>query len=373
MDRTIAPGYIDIGGGRRGFRDRNTVAGIAGTGISAADMNAQQEELLALVEGVGLTPNAAATAQVWQAVHRMAGRQIASFTGNATLTADHGIVFVSAAGGSLTLTLPLASALGGNVQGAGTVQAQQLTFIRTDTSANTVTLQRQGANTLGTGGSVNYLLGVSERLRIISDGNAAWHLASCNLTGRRRHVMTSSGNFTVPAWVERIRAKVVAGGGGGAGCPAAGSAGGGGAGGTADGDLVVTPGAVMAGVVGAAGAGGAAGNNNGAAGGSSSFSTLSATGGGGGLSSGGGSSSGGGGGTASGGLENISGGMGHDGVPSSVAGSGGVSTEGGGGRGASGGGIVANGRAPGSGGGGAYGASAAAGGDGAAGYIAIWD
>ncbi|MGN6777561.1 hypothetical protein [Rhizobium sp.] len=58
MDRINGAGTIDIGGGRRGFRDENLVAGIEGTEVTALWLNAIQEELLAVIQDAGLAPSA---------------------------------------------------------------------------------------------------------------------------------------------------------------------------------------------------------------------------------------------------------------------------------------------------------------------------
>jgi len=71
MDRTAAPNYVDIGGGKRGYRDRNRVAGIPGTNLTAEDRNAVQEELLAVIEAAGLIPNAALRDQVLTALRAL--------------------------------------------------------------------------------------------------------------------------------------------------------------------------------------------------------------------------------------------------------------------------------------------------------------
>lgn len=73
MDRTQAAGYVDIGGGKRGYRNRNAVGGIAGTVIDAADRNATQEELLAIIEAAGLTPSSTNLAQVLAACRKLFG------------------------------------------------------------------------------------------------------------------------------------------------------------------------------------------------------------------------------------------------------------------------------------------------------------
>lgn len=71
MDRINGANTVDIGGGRRGFRDRNLLAGLSGTQVTAAHMNAVQEELLAVIEGAGLTPDEANLTQLRAAIERM--------------------------------------------------------------------------------------------------------------------------------------------------------------------------------------------------------------------------------------------------------------------------------------------------------------
>ena len=73
MDRTSAANWTDIGGGKRGYRDRNLGAGIAGTALVAADRNAIQEELVGLIEAAGLTPAAGNLAQVKAALDILYG------------------------------------------------------------------------------------------------------------------------------------------------------------------------------------------------------------------------------------------------------------------------------------------------------------
>ena len=181
--------------------------------------------------------------------------------------------------------------------------------------------------------------------------------------------ITSSGNFTVPANVYRMKVRLVGGGGGGAGSSASASGGSGGAGGYAEGYVSVTPGEVIPVTVGAAGAAGVA-SAAGGAGGTTTFGTFaSTTGGGAGLSV---ASSGGAGGTATGtGFLLAGGDWGTDGNNGSIitsSGSGGTSPFGGAGRAGYGGGASASGY--GSGGGGAYGASSS-GGAGGGGVVVV--
>ena len=64
MDRINGANWIDIGGGKRGFRDRNTVAGLPGTEVTAMFMNGVQEEILNVVESFGFEPEAADLSQL---------------------------------------------------------------------------------------------------------------------------------------------------------------------------------------------------------------------------------------------------------------------------------------------------------------------
>lgn len=113
--------------------------------------------------------------------------------------------------------------------------------------------------------------------------------------------LLTSGNFTVPNEIYRIRVHAWGGGGGGWGNGATDTGGGGGGGGYAVADFDVTPGQVIAYTIGNGGAAGATP----AAGGNTTFSTLTANGGGEGAQNVSGA-----GGSSSGGTMSISGGVG---------------------------------------------------------------
>lgn len=159
-------------------------------------------------------------------------------------------------------------------------------------------------------------------------------------------VLTTSGNFTVPANVYFIDVELWSGGGGGGAGSSSGGAGGGGAGGYARKIMAVTPGQVIAGTVGGGGV------INGGSGGSTSFNGISATGGGGGTNNA--SGSGGSGGIGSGGTINLTGGNGGSGAAvTTVPGGNGGGCPGGGGASSGGAiGIAGSGTAPGGAGGG---------------------
>lgn len=70
MDRIVHATAIDIGGGKRGFRSKDTVAGVPGTVVTAAHMNASQEEIVRAIELGGLDPDPEDLTQLWQVIQR---------------------------------------------------------------------------------------------------------------------------------------------------------------------------------------------------------------------------------------------------------------------------------------------------------------
>lgn len=76
MDRTDGQNYIDIGGGRRGFRDQNVDAGVPGTRVTAAFLNSLQEEILTVIENAGITPAAADWSQLDAAIRKVAAKTV---------------------------------------------------------------------------------------------------------------------------------------------------------------------------------------------------------------------------------------------------------------------------------------------------------
>lgn len=76
MDRTDGQNYIDIGGGRRGFRDQNVDAGVPGTRVTAAFLNSLQEEILTAIENAGITPAAADWSQLDAAIRKVAAKTV---------------------------------------------------------------------------------------------------------------------------------------------------------------------------------------------------------------------------------------------------------------------------------------------------------
>ncbi|ABS69701.1 Tail Collar domain protein [Xanthobacter versatilis] len=71
MDRITGTNTADLGGGKRGFRGRDTNAGLPGTRLTAGWANAVQEELLAVIEEGGLVPSDADRAQIAEVLRRL--------------------------------------------------------------------------------------------------------------------------------------------------------------------------------------------------------------------------------------------------------------------------------------------------------------
>jgi len=79
MDRTEGQNYIDLGNGRRGFRDQNAEAGVAGTRVDAAFLNSIQEELLNVIEQAGFTADKTDWSQVVKAIRQLSTKIVTDY------------------------------------------------------------------------------------------------------------------------------------------------------------------------------------------------------------------------------------------------------------------------------------------------------
>jgi hypothetical protein len=151
------PGFFT--GGNPGLGQQATVPGYEW-------FNAVQEELLAVILRGGLTPSGSDLAQARKSLDRLFGGAMATYSANTTLTVDDaGLVLVNASGGARTITLPAANALGG--------RPMRFQIHKTDGTANAVTVQRAGADTIE--GATSVLLGGQwASVTLISDGVASW-------------------------------------------------------------------------------------------------------------------------------------------------------------------------------------------------------
>lgn len=68
MDRVNGTDWVDIGGGRRGFRSQNAAAGIAGTEVTEKILNDIQEEICAVIENSGFELDPENQQQLWEAL-----------------------------------------------------------------------------------------------------------------------------------------------------------------------------------------------------------------------------------------------------------------------------------------------------------------
>lgn len=68
MDRINGANTTDIGGGKRGFRDENPVAGVVGTDVDANFLNGLQENLANVIERRGLNLNSNDWDLLWKAL-----------------------------------------------------------------------------------------------------------------------------------------------------------------------------------------------------------------------------------------------------------------------------------------------------------------
>lgn len=344
MDRITGDYVTDLGGGRRGFRDRNLSLAQVGTVHNALYHNGVQEEMCGLIEAFGVALASGDWTGVRRAVNRAAGGNLRTLTASATLTADDaGMVLVNA-GANTTVTLPPANAAAG--------RPLRFNLVRLDQGSAVVNVAVAAGELIEDAATIP--LPVSGRLTLCSDGVAGWRAVDGpgGLLGFQ--VVSASANITVPPGALHMLAIAVGGGGGGANCQASGpatsrSGGGGGAGGTAIGVYPVKPGQIIPVTVPAQASAQTPGGTTSigafcaaTGGGQSGFiSTLF--------------SPGGQGGTASGGnVANVGGGDGGDGQSAAFifAGNGGSGPMGGGGRAGGGGGM--SGRGYGGGGGGAH-------------------
>lgn len=153
----------------------NPGSGTPATVLTAWVVHQLIEEMRAVIEATGITPDKSVVTQLRQSMRRLAGGNVATVTATGSLTADQaGLVLVSAAGGNVTLTLPAANGAGGT--------PLPFTFVRTDTSSNSVTIQRAGSDTIE--GQTTLAIPLSGRTTIRSDGTSTWRVTSEANQGR---------------------------------------------------------------------------------------------------------------------------------------------------------------------------------------------
>ncbi|HUB47660.1 MAG TPA: hypothetical protein VMB73_22000 [Acetobacteraceae bacterium] len=268
---TVLPTPASVGPNPNGFFQVG-VPGITPSTVVDGDWaNAVQEKIVAVLAAAGIIPSKTVRTQLVQAVKRLSGGNVTTIgSSGTTLTADNaGIVLVNASSGNISMTLPAsASANGAPIA---------FHFARTDTSANTVSIALNAADTLLLGGGTGPIpLALNGVLSLFGDGISHWLQ---DRTPGGVQVFTGSGTFIVPAPVFEVE---VWAGGSGSWASVSGVAGGGGSGGGYARKRIagVAIGTAITVTVGAGGSAGVSGTTAPTAGGPSSFgSYCTATGG----------------------------------------------------------------------------------------------
>lgn len=236
--------------------------------------NSVQEELAAVVTAVNLSLDTTGTsnAQVLQAIRRLLGGNATAISASTTLTADNaGDVFVNAAGGNVTITLPAAAAISGDVAGTPVSNSLPIRILRTDASGNNVTVVPGGADVLvGPGrGTITQVFVPTggAGFEFWGNGSNGWIFAAFGPQPHGSAFSNTPGafNWTVPAGVYFAEVEAWDAGAGGGYGAASNAGAGGGAGGYFRGIVPVNPGDVMGCTVGTPGGGGTSGSVNGAA------------------------------------------------------------------------------------------------------------
>jgi hypothetical protein len=150
--------------------------------------NAVQEEMIHVLLRAGVSPAQGDLSQLRQAMDRLYGGGLVTYLANATLTiADAGVVEVNASAGPRVITLPAASAMNG--------RPIPIRVVKTDNSANTVTVQRAGADLIEGVASL-VLTSQFSSAALISNGVTTWYnaapfLASTTQRGIARFATTA--------------------------------------------------------------------------------------------------------------------------------------------------------------------------------------
>lgn len=201
---TVLPTPASVGPNPNGFFQVGVPGVTPSTVVDGDWANAVQEEIVTVLATAGITPSKTVRTQLVQAVKRVSGGDVTTISSSGTtLTADNaGIVLVNASGGNISMTLPASASANG--------LPLAFHFARTDTTANTVSIALNAADTLLFGGGIGPIsLGLNGVLSLFGDGISHWLQ---DRTPGGVQVFTSSGTFIVPAPV--IEVEVWAGGSG---------------------------------------------------------------------------------------------------------------------------------------------------------------
>ena len=124
------------------------------------------EVVVNLIGGSGQTKSGTDFAQVAKAVSRWSASAVKAVSGATTLTADDaGTVFINA-GSSFAIALAPAASAGG--------KSLRYRFVRTDTTANVVTIVPSGSDVWLAGGATAYAIQQGPIAEVFSDGVSRW-------------------------------------------------------------------------------------------------------------------------------------------------------------------------------------------------------
>lgn len=170
MDYTLSNSYVtDAGTGQRMHSQAQAVP----TAVSDLDVNSVTWSLMELVKAAGLTgvqfdkATPATYQRLRQALNRLMGNNytfINAAVSPYAITADNaGLVVLDASAGSIVVNLPATTAL----------SSMKLEFLRVDGTANTVTVNRSGTDTID--GATSFTLTEANSGRTIrSNGGGVW-------------------------------------------------------------------------------------------------------------------------------------------------------------------------------------------------------
>lgn len=212
MDRVSGANYITVGG-KRQFQDLNLAANQLGTELVAVWHTGAQESILAPVEDIGLAPTDADNTQMLQAMKLYAGANLQRITATPAsplIIQNAGLVLVDATAGGIAITLPAAAAANG--------KPVPFRFVRTDSSANTVSIALHAADTLLAGGSGPLSLPVGGEVAVGSDGVSEWIMpGSGRLLGIQVFATAGTATYTPTPGTRSVVVEAVGGGGAGGG------------------------------------------------------------------------------------------------------------------------------------------------------------
>lgn len=144
----------------------NPAQGIPATRPGAHWYYMVTEALRALVSGSGQVPDHTDLGQVLEAVNRLSARGVTTVANadspKALGVAEAGLVLVDATDGDVTLNLPASAGNGG----------LSYTVARIDSSANVVTIEPDGTDTIET--ESNRVLSASRRIDLVADSAGDW-------------------------------------------------------------------------------------------------------------------------------------------------------------------------------------------------------